>query len=452
MPVSTAPSPTVPPSVPAGPPARRGTPFTRRIRTALGLAAAGITLVAASGCAASVAQNTASVDTGESVPWGAGPEEYRAALADMEPTTLTFQAGTASGESHTGKRELAFAENIEEWSGGKIRVETVFGQAIAPYDEVTEGVADGRIDIGVEIPIYTPTKYPNINALVDLSTSVKGDPYFSEMVTTTAMQEVAWDHGAIISDYEEKGVDVLVPVEFEFSNALLCSEPRTSTEDFAGSMIRVGSKADVAIVKALGAVPVSMHYPETYEALQRNTMDCTFAGLKIAQTYGFYDAAPYVVFPQEKSFVRSPTSMIAGHGFRQLPLAARQMIFDLTMHRYAQHIEASVAFNDDSMEDIAASGGEVLRLEADAEAALEVANAELADRVDGLQSLDGSALASDLEAAVTKWEGIARDAGYAEIHDHADLVGDSAAAVDGMPIAKALYEDVYLDLRPGAGV
>src|SRR5699024_5287692 len=137
-------------------------------------------------------------------------------------------------------------------------VNTVWGQPIAPYDEVTEAVADGRIDIGLEIPIYTPAKYPAITSLINIAPTAPADPYFYEMVTTAAAQDVAWSSDAILDDYRDKGVEVLVPLEFEYSGALACTEPVTSANDLDGKQLRVASAADFAIAESLGAAPVSM--------------------------------------------------------------------------------------------------------------------------------------------------------------------------------------------------
>ena len=70
-------------------------------------------------------------------------------LADLEPVTLSYQPGGSSAESVTAANGLAFKEYVEERSGGKITLETTWGQAIAPYDELVDALNDGRVDIAV---------------------------------------------------------------------------------------------------------------------------------------------------------------------------------------------------------------------------------------------------------------------------------------------------------------
>lgn len=418
---------------------------TARPFFALGASLAGLALV--SGCAGGV--STSDDGSGDSVEFGSDPQAFQDALADMDPVELTFQAGSRNGTDHTGLREQDFVDAIEEISGGKITVNTVWGQPIAPYDEVTEAVADGRIDIGLEIPIYTPAKYPAITSLINIAPTAPADPYFYEMVTTAAAQDVAWSTEEILDDYRDKGANVLVPLEFEYSGALACTEPVTSAEDLDGKQLRVASAADFAIAEELGATPVSMQYVETYEALQRNTIDCTFGALKIQTGSGFLEVAPYVTFPTESSFSRNPTSIITGQGIEALPTAAQQLIFDQALVYFTGHHEAKAKYNSESIADIDAHGGDVLQLDADAEEKLASALDGLRQQTATTDALDGEALIADFDAALEKWEGVAEELGYAPSGDYREF----ARTFDEEPFtvedfAQRVFEEVYLPHRP----
>jgi TRAP-type C4-dicarboxylate transport system substrate-binding protein len=94
---------------------------------------------------------------GESVPAGATKEDYAAALADMEPITLTTQSPESPGAAGARATE-EYAAAIEEWSDGKITVEIAYGNAIAAADAVEDALADGRLDFNVIIPQYDPAR------------------------------------------------------------------------------------------------------------------------------------------------------------------------------------------------------------------------------------------------------------------------------------------------------
>src|SRR5690606_2119433 len=188
------------------------------LRTAItrALAVVGTTaLVGLAGCAGTAGQSAEGAGAGNGVEYGATAEEYQEALADMEPVTLTYQPGAQSAQGHTGEAEQAFMDHVHELSGGKITLEPAWGQAIAAFDDVTEATADGRIDIGVEIPIYTPSKYAAINELINLAPSTPSSPYVTEVATTAAMMDVAWNTPEIVENYESMGVTFLRPVMFE---------------------------------------------------------------------------------------------------------------------------------------------------------------------------------------------------------------------------------------------
>lgn len=180
--------------------------------------AVGISALLLSGCAGGVG-STASTDSisDASVDFGASPEEFAEALEDMDPVELTYQAGS-SPTSGNADRDRAFAEAVEELSGGKITIDVVFGQPIAPYGEIADAAADGRIDLGFEIPAYVPSNYPALSELVKLQTGVESGSYLPEMINVAANTEVAFSTPEIVEQFESKGVEVLVPAEYEFSH------------------------------------------------------------------------------------------------------------------------------------------------------------------------------------------------------------------------------------------
>lgn len=416
-------------------------------RTLAVLSVAALTGLA--GCAGSAAQSSDDAGGGAGVDYGASPEEYQEALADMDPVTLTYQPGAQSSQGHTGEAEQLFVDRVHEVSGGAITLEPVWGQAVAAFDDVTEAVADGRIDIGVEIPIYTPSKYEAVNELINLAPSTPASPYVTEISTTAAMMDVAWNTPEIIDNYEAMGVTVLRPVMFETSNALMCTDPVTSLDDFKGKQIRVGSAADLAIVEGLGASPLSMQFVEAYEALQRNTIDCTLGGLRIGSEYGFLEVAPHVTFPEDSAWGRSPTAVVAGPGYTNLPLAAQQLIFDAYAESNARSLEASVAFTADAIGKIDEHGGDIARLDDDA-------NAALADAIDGLReetvgssAFDGEDVASRLDEAYDTWSGIAEEEGHADSGDYTAFADDFASdPVDLSEFGERMFEEIYLPHRP----
>lgn len=404
------------------------------------------TLVGCADSADSAGEGTAS---GQSVEFGASPEEYQEALQEMDPVTLTYQPGAQSAQGHTGEAEQRFIDQVAETSGGKVTLEPVWGQAVAPFDQVAEAAADGRIDIGVEIPIYTPSKYEALNELINLAPALPASPYVTEISTTAAMMDVAWNTPEVIENYDSMGVSVLRPAMFETSSALMCTEPVTSLDDFAGKQIRVGSASDLEIVESLGALPVSMQFVEAYEALQRNTIDCTLGGMRIGSEYGFLEVAPHVTLPNNAAWGRSPTAVVAGPGYQDLPLAAKQVIFDAYAQSNARSLEASVAFSADAVEKVEQNGGDIRRLDEDAEAKLSEAIENLRDETAGSDALDGEEAVVQVDEAYSKWLGIAEEEGHEDSGDYFGFAEEFASeSVDLSTFGERIFEEIYLPHRP----
>lgn len=57
-------------------------------------------------------------------------------------------------------------------------------------------------------------------------------------------------------------------------------------------------------------------------------VDCVATSLKTANSQGILPVAPLMTFPNDVSWGRSPVTWVTGPGFEELPLAARQLVFD----------------------------------------------------------------------------------------------------------------------------
>src|SRR5699024_4036520 len=119
----------------------------RKIKT---LSTMGVLVVAGlvlSACGGETASGDSAGGEDAGFEYGAPQEEVDAVLEDLEPVTLTYQGGANSADAINATASVNFQQYIEERSGGKITLDMVWGQAIAPYVEVTDALLDGRLDI-----------------------------------------------------------------------------------------------------------------------------------------------------------------------------------------------------------------------------------------------------------------------------------------------------------------
>lgn len=397
------------------------------------------------GCGGSAGEAADGADHDVSVEPGVSKEEYAEALSDMEPVELTFQAAS-SATSGNGERDIAFAEAVEEWSDGKISVEVLFGFPIAPASEVGDALQDGRLDLGYEIPQYSPSEYPAFVELVNLQSSGGSGSTLSDFVNVAATAEVAWATEEIISGYEEKGITPLVPAEVNFSNVFMCTSQADTATDLNGAVISAGAPDVLQMVESIGASGTSLPYTELYEGLQRGVVNCATDGLKVGMAGGIAEVAPHIVVPQEGSLGRSTAALLAGGQWDNLPLAAQQLIFEKLDVYVNGQFEVTTRDYIQAMEDF--TGGFHL-VDDETQESLNETVESLRAEVENSDALDGAQLLADYDAAHEKWAGIAEELGYEYRGRGVDFVDNlDGESIDFMPLTERMMEEVYLDHRP----
>lgn len=205
----------------------------------------------------------------EGFTYDASQDEIDEALADLDPVTLKFQPSAMSEKSILAPNGLDVKKAIEERSGGKITVDIVWGQAIASYADVDDALADGRVDLAFTLPSYTPAEYPAFDALGTAMSTLPSSPVASDLAANAAGVQAAWETPEVIAEFEDKNLVPLIPMLAAGGYSTMCSKPMASLDDWKGKQLRVGSAAAGKQVTDLGATPVSLSFPETYEALQR---------------------------------------------------------------------------------------------------------------------------------------------------------------------------------------
>ncbi|GAA2093284.1 hypothetical protein [Brevibacterium salitolerans] len=415
-----------------------------------------VPLLTFAGCSKADRENGGAASAaGEGVPAGASMEEYQEALADVDPIDLTFQVSSATAESTSGQRDAAFAESIEEWSGGAITVEVMYGNSVAPPDDIAGALADGRLDLAHWLTSYHADE---MKAFVDVQNSLvslPSSPLQGEIVSHLVAQEASFDSPEVMAEFEAQGMTVLNPYNTFGATALACTEEKASTSDFADSQIRANAAAQTQQIEALGGSSVSLQLAETYEGLQRNVIQCTFGSPTSITGFGWVETAANVYVPEDSSFVSGPGSIVAGASWEQLPLAAQQLIFD----RMVSYNLAELGNSFVSTQALAAGaqehGGGMHFLDAESSAAVREGNEKILEGVRSSENLDGEQLLEDVGASAERWTEITEELGYVDEGDYLDFAQwyqGSGEVVDTeylTPLIDRFYEEVLAERRPG---
>ncbi|MCG2621283.1 TRAP transporter substrate-binding protein DctP [Arthrobacter sp. I2-34] len=290
----------------------------------------------------------------QSVPAGASQEDFKEALAGMEPVTLTMQLASAPDTATSSPNE-AYAEAVAEWSGGKITFDILYAGSRVPVNEMNSALADGMVDIGYHLPYAEPEKFPANALATDLMFIHTPTPVAGSLQIASSWMAVGAGQEDIKSELTDNGIQPLLPLLPISGSPLLCSgEPVSSAAEANGKQIRAGSPAHGPAIEMLGATSVSLPTTEVYQGLQRGVIDCVAAPVVLANTVGLLEVG--------NSWTMDPEIQLTGSGgafginkavWDGLPLAARQLMWD-RLDVYIEHQFADMMFGN-LQEGIAAS-------------------------------------------------------------------------------------------------
>ncbi len=137
-------------------------------------------------------------------------------------------------------------------------------------------------------PIYFPSKMP-LSLLLGAPFATPGDARKTGQVAKKFLTE-----DALQQEFSKNNLVVLAPMG-QLSYQILSKKPDDTVDGFKGLKIRAGGPPWPTILGKIGAANVSLSGPETYEALQRGTVDATLGAYDAWYNLHWYEVAPYSV-------------------------------------------------------------------------------------------------------------------------------------------------------------
>lgn len=384
---------------------------------------------------------------GESVAFGSPKEDFIEALSSMDPVTLTMQS-TAPKGSPTGRRFEDYAAAVEDWSGGKISMDIAFSNAIAPPLEVDDAIADTRIDVGSVMAAGEPDSYPAMAGLMGLTFLGGQGPVDGTLQAHAAFAEAGFKSDAIVEEYENVGLKILLPIFFSGPIMLACSDPITDLDSIDGRIVATQSREQAAQAKALGMSTASVTYAEMFEALERGVVDCAMTTLGTAMLTGIIPAAPYMAVDLDTGLSNAGGAIAIGRdAWGSLPVAGQQLLFDRIDVLLEANIRALWEGGVNAMAEIEKSGGSVVEFDAETAKTLSDANGSLVEAAKGDSALGDSSVIEDLVADDAVWaEKIAELPGVDVDYDA--FASFDPETFDLKPYLDLLWTEVFLDERP----
>ena len=202
---------------------------------------------------------------------------------------VMLRANSQYAEIQTGSQvDKWWAEEINKRTNGEVEIKLFFGGALGKAKENLSLLQEGAIDVAMMSAGYFPAELPFHAAPNAIPMAMANVDEAFELMTRLLVEVPLLDDEA-----RENGIKTLF---FHYLNPykLVCKEHITGVADMKGKKMRTWGKDLPRAVEAVGATPVTLFFPDIYEALARNTVDCIPISMDLFLNYKWYEVAKHV--------------------------------------------------------------------------------------------------------------------------------------------------------------
>ncbi|MEW5424439.1 TRAP transporter substrate-binding protein [Amorphus sp. 3PC139-8] len=196
-----------------------------------------------------------------------------------------------------------WAKAIEDGTGGKVKIEIYPSMSLggAP-PQLFRQVADGVVDIVWTVNGYTPGLFPRSEAF-ELPTIFTNDI----AATNLAMRDMYDDY--LAPEYD--AVHLLFNHVHAGQAIHMAKDPVHTIEDTQGKKLRVPGPTGNAVVKAMGATPVTMPVPDLPQALSTSAVDGALIPWEIIPALKLQDVTKYQIEGPDKTRFGTTTFQVS---------------------------------------------------------------------------------------------------------------------------------------------
>jgi TRAP-type transport system periplasmic protein len=221
-----------------------------------------------------------------------------------------------------------WASEIEKRSDGRVKITIYPAGSLTKADQCFEGVVKGISDLGMSCFAYTRGRFPLIEGL-DLPLG------YPDGMTATRIAN------AMIAKYTPAELnDVHVLYVHAHGPGILASKKAVnSLADLKGLKVRA-TGLSAKIVEALGATPVAMSQPETYEALAKGVVEATLCPVETLKGWKQGETIQYVVDSSAIGYTTAMFVVMNKEKWDKLPADIQQVFAAVSQEWIAKHGEA----------------------------------------------------------------------------------------------------------------
>lgn len=209
--------------------------------------------------------------------------------ADGESVELVVATMTEPNVPSAGVMNW-FVDEVEERSDGRLTFDVTAPNSLCPAEEISVCTQDGRADVGVAIPDYTPQIFPSI--------TVVSVPFVAadQQALMQSLYDVNHEHEGAMQVWESNNLEMIA--HWSAGRLTLGSpEPVESVDDMAGLKWRVSGPYLQSAVEAAAGSNVALTAPETYEGVERGVADAVGFAIDGATDYQLMELLPYWTDP-----------------------------------------------------------------------------------------------------------------------------------------------------------
>ncbi len=209
-----------------------------------------------------------------------------AGAQEIREHTIKFGANAAEGHpAVAGMRK--FAELVGAKSGGKIKVNLFLNNALGSDQAVVSSMKGGTVEMSVMNTGILASEAKEL-AIFDFPFLFGSEKESDALVDGAVGKKL---HARL----EEKGLVGLAYWELGFREITNSRRPLTKVEDIDGLKLRViPNPINVAWVKALGANPTPMPFPEVYGGLEQKAIDGQENPVSVIAANKFYEVQKHI--------------------------------------------------------------------------------------------------------------------------------------------------------------
>ena len=209
-----------------------------------------------------------------------------------EETIKLRLAFAGSPKPFSARGSTFWAKEVERRTGGKVEISLHYGGSLAGHREMVKLVGSGAVDMGESVwapynprvfPLHTVTDGPVIwskRPVALMYAGIQLEKEFPEVEaenTKANLKRLTWQGAGI-------------------SNIIMRNKPIRKVEDLKGLQIRTAGKfLQPPLMKAVGAVPVGVPFPQVYDSLQKGMFDGATGTMGLFMGVKLYEVCKYVI-------------------------------------------------------------------------------------------------------------------------------------------------------------